>query len=176
VARSSHCLLLLALSGCGPLSTVEFEIPDVCKSFDNQAFEAAPVSMTATIAQELTFDVPAELAGQSEQLEAQVHLVRLDVAPRDGVADLSFVEAARLELLPPAGSQLPNALLGQYQRTAGAATEAVSLRGESINLVPYLTSGPLHLAASFTGRLPTKAWHADLKVCASFGAKYHVLQ
>lgn len=172
MARSPLCLTLFALAGCGPLSTVEFDVPEVCKSFDNQAFAAAPISKTATVSQELTFDLPAELGGLGEQLEAQVKLTRLEVSPRDGVEDLSFVDAARLDLLPPAGSDLPQAALGQYQRAPGATAEAVSLRGETVNLVPYLTGGPLHLAVSFTGRMPAKAWHADLKVCASFGARY----
>ncbi|MHB8876996.1 MAG: hypothetical protein ACYC8T_25145 [Myxococcaceae bacterium] len=172
--RFAFCLCLLPLAGCDP--SLEVEIPELCRTFENQAFDPAPVGATATVQHKLDFDLGEDAKGLLGQVDAQAQLLRLELRPRDGMEDVGFVDSASVGLEPPKGSVLPPATVGRYQRGAGAPPAKLSLTADPVDLVPYLSDGTAHLSASISGRLPAKTWHADVEACLSLRARYRYFQ
>ena len=46
------------------------------------------------------------------------------------------------------------------------------MRGDNVEIMPYINSGKLMMKIELTGMLPTKAWSANVQTCVAAKVRY----
>jgi hypothetical protein len=173
--RPSIRILLLALpllTGCESLFYVEAETEEICKTTKDLDFPAS-IAIPGTVSQTINFPVKDLTATiPTGDTEAILSLRLFELTPKSGNPDLSGVERAALSVRLD-GDTRPTALL-EYKRAPGTTTppQKLSAVGSGIlDLQRVLSQEELELTMEASGTLPTRAWTADLRVCAGLSLK-----
>jgi hypothetical protein len=156
-------VLLLALPGCDNLLFAEVEQPEVCKTLPDQLFDGSTYSQTLSV--DIGEDLPGFDVSSPEGLDSVFRLTRVDFIAKTGITDFDFVDSAKITVLPPEGTDLPEVQVIDFQRE-GATTGTVSMTGTNdVDLYAYLTQGRVFVNAALVGRLPDDEWSMDMKIC-----------
>jgi hypothetical protein len=167
---------LLSLTSCG-LFFVQADEPEVCKTFPNQQFDAAPSGFSGTFTYPpMSFAFGDQLPDffKSDKFKATFRIRSVQMTAVSGVQDLSFIDAATLSL---SAAGLPDVKVVNYTRAAGAPASATidMVDAAQPDVFPYLESGNASGSFSMTGSLPSVSWAADIRVCFSAEAKFQYL-
>ena len=172
------CALLPLVSGCREIADTFFvvnaETDELCQSETGHVF--APTGDTLAY----TVDFPLGQLGRdlpegALDTELRLRLFEVDVPEDSGQGvDLSGLETAKVSLRREASPELIRTLL-EYSRPSQAfSPRRLSLRGVEAASVPGLGRDErVRLVFEARGPLPTQAWSANLRVCASLRAEVH---
>jgi hypothetical protein len=168
---------VLLLTGCDPFF-VELEIPELCQTQTDVTFDGLGFSAgTQTFVQTLHYDLASSIGIlESAGLDADLRLLNVTFTAKSGVQDFSFVYEAEIAAQPPSGSALQSARVLAYQKPNGHVPAQVTLSGETVDLVEYLSAGAVDLNATITGDLPQNNWSFDVKACIYVRGKFSYLQ
>jgi hypothetical protein len=172
---SSHILMLaMASAGCGdPLLFAKGDEQRFCVASSGQPVDAADGGSSAAFRALVDGAFPLGVIASLTELgkpdtgtkgiAATLTLVSLTALRTDGGVDLSGITGGRAMLLEAqqgSGVALPGQSL-----TFTATSDQLDLTGESLDLLPYLSSTTVDLRLDAQGALPTSRWTADLSAC-----------
>jgi hypothetical protein len=177
--RLFFALALVSSTACGPVFFVEADFPEVCKTFPNQQFSAAPPGVADLTFPPLNFDFSNQIPSlfNGDRLTGTLNVLSMTLTLKSGAADLSFVDKAHMDLVPPANSSLQPLTVVNYTKDPNAPPPT------SINLVdpsqpdvfPFVIGGAFSGSIEVAGSLPQVAWSADIRICVSASGKFQYL-
>jgi hypothetical protein len=173
--RTSFRILLLAVplltTGCESLFFVEAETEELCKIERNLTFPAA-IAIPGTVSQSFNFPVrDLTRTIPTGDTEAVLTLKLFELTPTSGNPDLSGIDRAGLSVRLDGQTQATKLL--EYQRSSSQPNpQKLSATGSAkLDLQELLDQEDLELTMEASGRLPTRQWTADLRVCAGLSLK-----
>src|SRR5262249_22120268 len=113
----------------------------------------------------------------NDRLTGTLKVLSMTLTVTSGASDLSFVDKAHMDLLPPANSNLQPLTVVNYTKDPNAPPPT------SINLVDpsqpdvfsFVLAGAFSGAIEVAGSLPQVAWSADVRICISASGKFQYL-
>lgn len=165
-------LSLVALSlvpGC-PLLEAEVDVPEVCITHDGVHVGAA-----AEVHERIVVDDLSGLHELAERAE-ELTFARAEVIATSGIAELGFVETARIAISPGAGdSTVPPLTLHACDGDCVSRADSLDLSAEEQHdVLAYLRGDAITLDLDLTGDLPQVAWTLSVVVCFEGTARYEL--
>jgi hypothetical protein len=188
--------VLIAISvtctGCPEIYSLQANVPNVCKSFDNLKIDGAGRfsgiilrEVSKTFIADLRDDLPEILVptdgGASADYRIDIRLTSGEIEIASGISDFDFVEKLTIQMEPdpehisefhfdaePAVSTLlPRQNIMDYEKPMDTFVSSpihATLNG-AFDVLPYVQYGPLRLTAIFTGWLPSEDFYINIKIC-----------
>lgn len=163
-------ILLPFAAACGGPFFTEVEVPRACQKLEARQFAGTSLDVPVSTTQELSIDLRGQLPEGA--VEAQAQIMSFTVTPRSATTDLSFVETARLELLPPTGTAGDPQLVVDYAYEDQVEGAAIVATGEAFDLTPFIGEEQITGRLELLGKLPRESFEADVETCLSFRARY----
>jgi hypothetical protein len=169
----------LGTTGCS-LVSAEANIPDACITRSGLTMQGLPVALpTATVNQSFTHDAFGDLKdllGSNDQhLKAQVRFITATFHMESGATDLSFLQAASLQVssMDSSAGLAPIDVIDCHSGMCPFQSPTVEIQATgNADLVEYVRAGALRFDLGLTGTLPTNDWAVGLEVCVSGKATF----
>ncbi len=168
-------LAALATTGCeAAYFSAEVTAQEVCIIDMATQFPPAPGS-GAELATVLQTSIGEDDLGVrlADELDIDVQVLSVAVAPRANITDLSFVDSFSVSVGAD-GSVLP---IIKVVDLTPQNLEAGILYGEpseAVDVTAHIRAGELQMDFELRGALPTQSWEANIDLCLSTQAKYTV--
>jgi hypothetical protein len=174
--RAMWLFAALPLTGCQQVFFAEVEVPQLCQKLPTQQFEGVPAELQFQGKLEREFDYSIEeFLGEADlsSLEGEAQLTTMSLKKLADSPALTFINAARVELLTPEGTELPVLKIIDYQKKPDEVGDELSFNGDKIDVLPYLRAGKVKLKAMLEGSMPSEPWAADVEACFYMRARYY---
>jgi len=153
----------------------DIQASEVCVTNMAVAFPGVPAAVgMGELATSLETSVGKEDLGiqLSEDLDVDVAVLSVGLAPRLGVTDLAFVNELAV-IVSAEESGLPSTLvvqLGAGDRMGDGALYAEP--DDAVDVSAHIRAGELVMDFELSGELPETEWEANIDLCMSAGAGY----
>lgn len=162
---------VLVLGGCEPVYfSAKLDAPSVC--LNGFAFSFAP-SGTSAVSEDMMSGDDLGVPDWND-LELDVMVMGVALAPTAGVSDLGFVEALSVRAAPAdQASDVPEIMVVDMDGADLMSDGRLYAEPESpVDIAPHLRGGDVVLKIDVAGDLPAGAWESDLDLCVHAKARY----
>lgn len=157
-------VLLVSLTGCGPLVEGELALGELCRDFDRIDIEAAPISTYAELDHESAWVLPQDIRNELATIDATLRL-RSVTLTAEQVSDLSFVEHAAV-VATIGSASVPFEHDGPFSETSLTLSPPAPMDVE-----PIIAGEAIHARMTLAGTVPESAWALRIRACFDASAR-----